>query len=142
VRRRALGLLARREHSCAELSTKLLARGVSPALVAETVAGLAARGLVSDERYARALCEQRCERGYGPLYVARELSARGVDEGVIAACVAFDDPAWMRGLRRLRDRRTVAASDRAGQARQVRYLRARGYTHEQIQQVMRDPDGE
>jgi len=135
-------LLARREHSRAELSAKLLARGVDPALVRETVQSLAEKGYVSDERYAQALCEQRREKGYGPLYVARELAARGVEEALIAGCVTFDDPAWMPALRRLCSRRPPAAGDRAGEARQVRFLRSRGYTQEQIREALSGPDGD
>src|SRR4030065_1051 len=47
------------------------------------VAALAAEGLVSDERFIEALLHVRRVRGYGPLYIRRELEEKGIDRGTI-----------------------------------------------------------
>jgi regulatory protein len=52
VRRVAMDLLARREHSVLELTRKLQARGFEPQLVDAALQQLVADGLLSDARFA------------------------------------------------------------------------------------------
>jgi regulatory protein len=74
----AVRLLARREHSRAELVRKLAARGAPAELADEVLDSLAARRLQSDERYAESLVTSRIGRGQGPVRIRRELAERGV----------------------------------------------------------------
>lgn len=51
LRERALRLLARREHACGELARKLMPHAESEEELTGVLEDLAARGLLSDERY-------------------------------------------------------------------------------------------
>jgi SOS response regulatory protein OraA/RecX len=95
VRRRALALLARREHTILELEQKLdrrldVADGVVPSVVQE----LADRNLVSNERYADAFVRDAVRmKPRSARRLERELLERGVSSRVARAAVqaVFDD---------------------------------------------------
>ena len=137
ARRKALDLLARREHSREELRLKLLARGFAPALVAAALTQLTREGLLSDERFVEAFIHGRAARGYGPLRIRQELRQRGVDEELIASHLVMDGPQWQQVAREARRKRFGASLpvDSQDQARQARFLIYRGFTKEQVQEA-------
>jgi len=140
ARRRALGLLARREHSCAELVAKLVRSGHERDAAERTVSDLADRGLVCDSRFAEALLRSRVERGGGPLRVRRDLEARGVEPAVVDRILDPDDPEWEARARGAREKRFGAAppGDRASAARQARFLVGRGFTRRQVRRAIEE----
>ena len=77
---KAMELLARREHSRAELKEKLKRRAYDyPAEFIEAVLDdFAARNLQSDERFAEVYVRSRISRGYGEIRIRAELQSRGV----------------------------------------------------------------
>ena len=79
ARNRALSWLARREYGRQELIRKLVQRGCAEEDATRIVAVLTAEGSVSDERFIEALLHVRRVRGYGPLYIRRELEEKGID---------------------------------------------------------------
>lgn len=107
VKSKALALLARREHSVKELAAKVAARvDADEATVRAAVEELAARGLVSDERYAaayardavrlkpragRRIVTELVERGVPARTAGRAVEEAFADEGV-------DDRDLARGL--------------------------------------------
>lgn len=93
VRRSAMDLLARREHSSVELKRKLLRR-YSLHLTQAVIEVLAAEGLQSDERYVESYVRQRASRGYGPARIQRELQERGVDESLAVSMIAVARYDW------------------------------------------------
>jgi len=71
---------------------KLVQRGCEEEAAARIVAALTAEGLVSDERFIEALLHVRRVRGYGPLYIRRELEfGHAVEAGYLLACCAYAD---------------------------------------------------
>lgn len=82
IRRSAMDLLARREHSGDELRQKLRRRfGSDPDIQQQIDAQLDRlidEGLLSDERYAAAMVRQHIGRGLGPRRVDQELRAKGI----------------------------------------------------------------
>ncbi|MGI9025725.1 MAG: regulatory protein RecX, partial [Burkholderiaceae bacterium] len=78
---RAVGLLARREHSRVELARKLQ-RYLEPdddaSEIDRVLDRLQAQNLLSDARFAQALVTQRAPR-YGDLRMRRDLRDRGVE---------------------------------------------------------------
>jgi regulatory protein len=132
-------LLARREHSARELAAKLEARGHAAADVAETLAALAGKSLLSDERFCESFVHQRIARGYGPLRIRHELRQRGVADEMIEATFAALDVDWAARLAEVR-RRKFGAKLPAGmreQARQGRFLQQRGFSTEAIRRLFR-----
>ncbi|MEC7491666.1 MAG: regulatory protein RecX [Pseudomonadota bacterium] len=94
VRRAAMDLLARREHSSQEMITKLKRRFrkrlEGDDLYHDVVDELVADGLLSDERYAASMARQLVNRGCGPKKLSFELRQKGCDPGS-AVDSAFPD---------------------------------------------------
>lgn len=143
VRRKAMALLARREHSRVELEGKLASRGMPADRITDVLNDLEREGSLSDRRYAEAFVRQRFEKGYGPVRIAQELRQRGVGADSVTAVLAQVgiveglDP-WTRGAIRVRAKRfgLAAPDDPRERARQERYLRYRGFTGEQVRAAM------
>lgn len=138
----AVRLLARREHSRAELQRKLAERGIPEELVDTVLDSLAARRLQSDERYAESLLASRIGRGQGPVRIRRELVERGVDAAQIDAALEAAVADWPRLARETRRRRF--GSELPGEwnerVRQSRFLEYRGFTSEQIRAALGGDD--
>lgn len=135
LRRLAMDLLARREHSSAELRDKLLKRGADPDLIAPVLAQLAAEGLLSEARYLEVLIRKRAQAGYGPLRIREELAQQGLKGSeVTTALQAFD---WAERLnavwqRKFAGQRPETLSERA---RQTRFLVYRGFPADLIRRL-------
>ncbi|MGH8530131.1 MAG: regulatory protein RecX [Nevskiales bacterium] len=138
VRERALGLLARREHSLQELTRKLLERGLPEELVGETVAQLAAEGLLSNARYADVLTRTRRQRGHGPRRIQAELRQRGLGADEITPAMEAEATDWVTQARAAREKRfgPLLPSSHKERIRQTRFLAGRGFTTEQIRQAL------
>ena len=138
ARNKALAFLARREHSGAELRTKLNAAGFPANIVGDVLSVLEREGWLNDVRFAEAFIRARRERGYGPMRIRAELRERGVVGEVIDACLDMRDPDWLRPLEQVWTKRFRArkGADFAERARQLRFFQARGYTAEQIRAVI------
>lgn len=136
----AVRLLARREHSRVELARKLRARGIPPELVDEVLAGLAARRLQSDERYAESLVNSRVSRGQGPVRIRRDLSQQGLPESEIDAALEAAGVDWYELARDTRRRRfgSEVPAEWKERARQARFLEYRGFTGDQIRAAIGD----
>ena len=130
LERIAVGLLARREHSRAELAQKLATRGFAPADIESLLDRLAAQRLQSDSRFAEAYVRARAGRGYGPQRIRAELRERGLTAELIdhalAAQPAADTPRIDDIWRRKYAGRLPA--DYRERARQMRFLQQRGFS--------------
>ncbi len=87
-------LLARREYGVIEI-TKKLSQKHPPQLVEQVVSQLLEQNLLSDSRFAESLCNSRTGRGYGPIYIAQELSMKGIAKDLIEEFIDKNDPAWL-----------------------------------------------
>ncbi|WP_319021346.1 regulatory protein RecX [Pseudomonas sp. FME51] len=92
IRRSALDLLARREHSYTEMLRKLRQRGAVTEMAEVELDRLQEDGLLSDERFCEAYVYSRSQRGYGPVRLREELRQRGVAERLIDD--VLQDAAW------------------------------------------------
>jgi regulatory protein len=135
----ALRLLARREHSRLELRHKLLVRNFTETAVESVVARLVDSGLLSDQRFAEVYARSRFERGYGPLRIRAELDERGVGAGLAERALADLCCPWVESAQRQRSKRfgRRLPGDFRDRAKQMRFLRQRGFTSDQIQAVFR-----
>ena len=142
VRRRALDLLARREHSAQELQQKLRARGFDHQTITDVVRGLTAEGLLSDERFVEAFIDSRVNKGYGPLRIRSELQERGIGEALIARHLDEAERDWPARIEAVRRKRFGAGlpEEYKAQAQQMRFLQYRGFGSEQIRAPFRQKD--
>jgi regulatory protein len=140
LRAQAIRLLARREYARAELESRLVGAGADLDEVRNILDDLGAQGLLSDQRFARAVVSQKAGR-YSRRSIAGGLKAKGVassdiDNALREADLVDDDAAllalWNRRYGQL------PASDRE-KARQVRYLQARGFSVSAILKLLRGP---
>ena len=143
LKARAVALLARREYSRSELRAKLTGnRDGSAADLSQVDAvldELAARGYLSDARYAQQFATQK-SGAYSKRAIGASLKARGVEGEVAAdalAHVEIDDQDAMVTLWRRRFR-NPPTNDKE-KARQVRFLQSRGFSLSAILKLLRDP---
>ena len=138
ARNRALAWLARREYGRQELIRKLVQRGCAEEAATRIVAALAAEGSVSDERFIEALLHVRRARGYGPLYIRRELEEKGIDRPSIERWLDADSRDWLVDARRVSKKKFGGKqpASLAERAKQTRFLQYRGFTHEQIRRAL------
>jgi regulatory protein len=137
IRRTALNLLARREHSILELNHKLTRRGFESAEVDGIIEQLVAEDLLSDARYAEVYAHSRVDRGYGPLRISRELRERGVPDGVVGSLLVDLADEWPATIARAHRKRFGGRlpGNAIEEAAQLRFLRHRGFTFEQIKRL-------
>lgn len=90
----AVRLLGTREYGVVELTTKLQRRFLSE-VVNEVITELQGLGLLCNTRYGEAFCRSRVERGYGPVFVQRELERNGLNKELIEALLEPYDEQWL-----------------------------------------------
>lgn len=142
LRRRAMDLLARREHSRHELDGKLRSRFVDAddVMIGEVLDQLEDDDLLSDLRFAESYVRMRRDRGYGPLYILSQFGKRGVDPVAMKAALDRDDEHWVtvaeEALRRKTGPEPRLDSPRE-KLRLQRFLASRGFTAEQSHKALR-----
>jgi len=136
LRVRALQLLTRRDHSRAELKSKLAAEAESAEQLDAVLDTLEAERLLCDQRYASQRVVARARR-YGNGRLKQELRQSGVsDEDIAAALPEGGDEAercqivWSRKFGEL----PQTPEERA---KQMRFLQYRGFSGEAIKQTLR-----
>jgi regulatory protein len=129
VRRAAMDLLARREHSFQELTEKLQRRFYRTPLIAEVLQRLREEGLQSDVRFAEAYVHSRALRLYGPSRIRLELRERRVSEEAIEHALDTAGIDWALRLDDLIRRKfgRKPAADIAERARRQRFIAYRGF---------------
>jgi regulatory protein len=127
-------LLARREHSRAELRDKLVGRGFENDSVEELLQGLEDQDLLSDERFAMSLIASRAETGYGPKRIDLELRNRGVSEELAREALAKAEVDWGQQVtdQAVRKFGSDPAQTFPEWARRARYLERRGFGQDAI----------
>lgn len=133
--RTAKALIARRDHSVAELRRKLHGRGHDTGDADAAIDALTAAGLLDDERYARAWVTARTGRkAEGRRRLVAELVTRGVP-GPLAETVVTEelpDAAERALLRSSAEALRAAGHDRLAVARR---LLARGFPEGAVRRV-------
>ncbi|MBD2858482.1 regulatory protein RecX [Spongiibacter sp. KMU-158] len=150
IRRKAMDLLALREHSAKELKDKLLRKFESGDEITVVIAQLQEDGLQSDARFAEAFCRQRVASGYGPLRIKMELAQRGVDQSLGDAYFQQHPEDWFERCEQVRlkkfgdwpkpqaEERTLEGLKQAQKekARQQRFLYSRGFPPSIINEIL------
>ena len=137
LRERALGLLARREHSRTELQRKLSSRTEDAQELIDLLDDFTRRGWLSDARFAEALVHDK-QAKFGTSRLAYELRQRGVEESVIRGQLAeLKDSELERARQVWQSKFGVLPEDAKARAKQMRFLQSRGFSFEVIGKVMR-----
>lgn len=136
ARSAALNYLARREHSCQELETKLQRRGVDANTASLVTQELRDENLVSDARYAEAYVRSRVNRLYGPVRIRAELRKRGVADSILEEALYPYEEEWQRLADDWAKKRLKPVLDRKEQARIYRSGTNRGFRHEHMMRAI------
>ena len=137
LRARALRLLARREHSRAELRRKLAPHVEEGADLEALLDDFTRRGWLSEARFVEQTVRAKA-RKFGPLKIAHHLREKGIDEAGIAQGLAQARAGEAEALEAAwRSRFGRAPEDADGKARQVRFLQGRGFALESIMKLLR-----
>jgi len=135
ARKKAMDLLARREHTRVELERKLAAAGFDADVAAAALQALTDEGLQSDRRFVESFIQSRISQGKGPLRIHADLGQRGVAPGLVDTVLEHLDEDWYARARDARIKKFGRAPP-AGfrdKARQMRFLQYRGFEPDQIQ---------
>jgi regulatory protein len=141
LRQKAIRLLARREHTRAELTRKLAAYG-TPEEIATLLADMQAAQLQSDTRAAESYVRSHADR-LGASRLRQNLKTRGVASELIDAQLAPDAlPNELDRARTVwRKKFPDAPTDAQEWARQARFLQARGFASDIIRRLLKEPAG-
>ena len=144
----AVALLARRDHSTAELRKKLKERGYLEHAIEPVLIDLEETRKLDDQRYGANVVAYRARRGQGPARIKNELRKSGLKDDQIAAAVQTgeDAPDFVALAREARRRKFGAdlPTDWKERAKQARFLQYRGFSTDHIRAALESdlPDGD
>lgn len=134
----ALACLARRDHSRLELYQKLVARGVRGTIIDEILDDLQAGGYQSDERFTETFIRTRIRAGDGPFKIKIALRGKGICDSLVLAVIDKLDIDWFERVKAIKEKHFggAATDDIRQLAKQVRYLKNRGFYQDHIDAVI------
>jgi regulatory protein len=136
LRERALRLLARREHSRAELMRKLEAAGFVREEIGTLLDDLESRNWLSDQRFAESYVADHRARA-GSIKLAYDLRQRGVSDAIIESVLGENRDSELERAREVwRKKFGVVPTDAVDKARQIRFMLSRGFAQEIIQKTL------
>lgn len=141
LKSRALRLLARREHSRAELERKLAAYEEVPGTLAQALDALQAKDFINDQRVVESVVHRRAPR-LGAGRVRQELERKGLDREAVASAVAALAVTELARARSVWQKKFGGAApvDATERARQMRFLASRGFSGEVVRRALDVPD--
>ncbi|MFC5435483.1 regulatory protein RecX [Rhodanobacter umsongensis] len=134
---KALGLLARREHSRRELKTKLRQGGYEGEETAAAIDRLGEQRYQDDDRFAEVLLRSRIAQGYGPVRLRMELKTHGLSDARIRELLDAAEVDWnISAAAQLRRRYGGGGTtDPAERARRAQFLLRRGFAAATVRNV-------
>lgn len=139
---KALQILARRDHSCAELMRKLRSRGFGISEIEPVIRECRRLGYLNDNRFAEIYVNQLQRKGYGINTIKQKLFAKGIPEAVIQDNLTpyGADNAQLELCRRVLAKKLKPfAGDNPSEAQApklYRYLLSRGFPSHIIRQIL------
>lgn len=134
----AVRLLARREHSLAELTEKLTQKGHADVDIQDALERCQRQGLQCDVRFAESLTRTRIRQGYGPARIRQELRAKQVLRETIDAVLDEERDNWISYARGVWEKKykSVDKVSFAEQQKQKQFLLVRGFMMDTIAKVV------
>ncbi|MBR4306158.1 MAG: regulatory protein RecX [Ruminiclostridium sp.] len=139
AKRRAMYILAQRDHSSKELYDKLI-RNYPSELCELTVELMKEYGYIDEEKYAEKLYKECMTKGWGKSKIRYELRRRGLPEGLIARCEDnYDDEDFIDEIIELVNRKYAEKydfSDFRDVQRLTVSLAGRGFSYDDIKTAL------
>lgn len=139
MRRAAMNLLARRDHSSFELIQKLAPRFPDKPALKEVINQLHQDGLQDDLRFAESFVRYRAASGYGAERISQELKQKGVDAENISKAFDNNELDWQEILHDVYRKKygDHKPSDLNEKAKRTRFLVSRGFSFAAINALWR-----
>ncbi len=140
--KKALQLLARRDHSHAELERKLRARRYGHLEIQATIRECLRLNYLNDNRFAETYAMQLQRKGFGINGIKHKLYSRGISDTVIQEVVAVQgsDTMQLEQCRRVLTKKLKPQAGKATAANQGpklhRFLYSRGFSSHIIRKIM------
>ncbi len=134
LRARALRLLARREHTCQELESKLSPHAGTSEALGVLVSELKTKNQLSEARFAEERA-RRLSRKYGAARIRQDLKAKGVSEDLIARFSSSENE-MQRAKEILERKYRTPPATREEKAKRMRFLQSRGFSSEIIYKLL------
>ena len=142
LRERALAMLARREHTRAEMARKLSLHCEYREQIEQLLDALVARGWLSETRFAESRANALA-RKFGSRKIEYDLMSRGVSAEVVERTMEQARAQELGNCRAAWQRKFGALpQDAAERGRQMRFLAGRGFSAEAVRQVLKAGDAE
>jgi len=139
LRERAMRLLARREHSRAELARKLGQSGFDECGIQPLLDEFEEKRWLSDRRFAESYVADHRARA-GAIKLAFDLRQRGVADNIIEAVLSDNRDSELERAQAVWQKKFGSApADMTEKARQMRFLQSRGFGAEVIRRVVNTP---
>jgi regulatory protein len=134
---KALGLLARREHSRRELKQKLDRGGYARDEAADALNRLGEQHYQDDDRFAEVLIRTRSAQGYGPMRLRAELKSHGLSDAQVRQLIDDAGIDWAESAAAQLRRRygSKGTTDPAERARRAQFLLRRGFPAATVRDV-------
>lgn len=130
-------MLARREHTRAEMTRKLSPHSESPEQVEQLLDALTARGWLSETRFAESRANVLA-RKFGSGKIAYDLRSRGVSAEVVERTLEQTRAQELANCRTAWQKKFGALpQDAAERGRQARFLAGRGFSAEAVRRVLK-----
>ena len=140
LRERALAMLARREHTRAEMMRRLSPHCEDPGQIEQLLDALVARGWLSEERFAESRANT-LTRKFGSRKLEHDLRSRGVSAEVVEQTVKRALAQELENCRAAWQRKFGALPQSAAErGRQMRFLAGRGFSAEAVRLVLKSGD--
>lgn len=128
-------LLSMREHSLAELESKLSGKTQSADLLFAVLDELKAANYQSDSRFTESFVRSRTNRGYGPIRIRKELKLKGIKNNMIEDNMDVNSAVWFENARIQYHKKygEDPVSDYNAWTKRARFMQSRGFSSEHIQ---------
>ncbi len=135
-------MLARREHTRAEMTRKLSPHAESAEQIEQLLNALTARGWLSETRFAETRANTLA-RKFGSRKIEYDLKSRGVSAEVVEQTLERARAQELENCRTAWQRKFGALpQDAAERGRQMRFLAGRGFSADAVRAVLRAGDGD
>lgn len=136
LRERALGLLARREHSRVELARKLDTAGFDRDEIGILLDAFEAKNWLSDQRFAESYVADHRARS-GSIKLAYDLRQRGVPSSIIEELLNNSRDSELERARAVWQKKFgTPPANAAEKGKHIRFMQSRGFTSEVIRRAI------
>jgi len=135
----AIDLLSRRDHSGHELQQKLIAKGGDLPSALAVIEWCRCENYQSDSRYCAMLVRSKINKGYGPAVVAQAVREQGIDRELLANTMEALDIDWfMLALTQYQKKFAgKPIADFQDKQKRMGYLQRRGFSSAHIHYALK-----